>query len=294
MVIGVDVGYSHTKSCVNGKVDIFKSTVKEGKVDLNKSIQVEFEGKEYTIGEDGLISTNLNKINDPKFRLCLYTAIARNIKVNNECIELVTGLPVQYYASQKEELRQSVEGKTINITVNGEPKRFTIVRCLVFPQSSGLFILEPDKFKGNNMVIDIGGFTVDVSFFNGVNLRKFKTYELGMNSLYDTLVQNIKTDFSVAYDPLEAEEIINTKEIVKDNKPVNCSDTVERTLKAHAELILNRVQNGLTEFNTSKLHFIGGGAYALRNHLPIKDIKKEDIYTNAKAFYYVGVDKFEG
>lgn len=296
MIIGIDVGYSNTKVYGKNGTDIFLSTIEEGTNEVNKkAIKVEFEGKEYTIGEKtGKFSVDLNKINDETFRLCLYTAIARQMKNTNvEGIELVTGLPAEYFKSQKQELIDSLEGKTITIVLNNEPKRFTITKCIVFPQSAGLFILNPKDFENNdNVIVDIGGVTVDVSVFSDMSLLKTGTYELGMLKLYDKLIQAIKAEYSVSYDLLSAEKIITTNKIIKDGKKVDVTELVDRILRSHADTIIMNVKNGFAEYNTSNRNFIGGGSYTLRNYLPV-DVKQDDIFTNAKAFYKIGVEKFE-
>lgn len=293
MILGVDVGYSHTKTVSSKGMDIFKSTVKQGFLDINNCIKVEFEGKEYTIGENiGTISSDLNKIHSLEFKLCLYTAIARAMTLDNEVVSLVTGLPVQYYKSQKSELIRELEGKKITLVLNGKPKHFTIDKSLVFPQSAGLFVLKPNKFTGDTLVVDIGGFTVDSSYFNNMNLQKCKTYELGMNVLHDSLVQRIKAEHKVSYDILRAEEIIKNQSIIKDGELLPIPQLINEVLSEHAELIINRLSAGMSEYSTSKRIFIGGGSVALKDFLPAKNIDEEDIYTNAKAFYTIGVDKF--
>ena len=35
MIMGIDVGYSHTKVCTENGLDIFRSTVNEGAIDIN-------------------------------------------------------------------------------------------------------------------------------------------------------------------------------------------------------------------------------------------------------------------
>lgn len=295
MILGIDVGYSNTKVFSKGGTDIFLSTVEEGTNEVNKkAIKVEFEEKEYTIAEKtGKFSVDLNKIKDETFKLCLYTAIARQMKDTVADIELVTGLPAEYFKEQKQELIDSLEGKTINIVLNNKPKRFTITKCIVFPQSAGLFILNPKDFENNdNIVIDIGGVTVDVSAFNDMVLTKSGTYELGMLKLYDKLIQDIKSHYSVSYDLLNAEKIIISKKIIKDGKGIDVTELVNRVLKNHADTIIMNVKNGFKQYDTSNRNFVGGGAYRLRNYLPI-DVKEDNIYTNAKAFYKIGVDKFE-
>lgn len=295
MLLGIDVGYSMTKVCSRRGTDIFLSTVEEGINDINKkAIQIEFEGKEYTIGEKtGNFSVDLNKINDKTFRLCLFTAIAKQMKNDTVAeIQLVTGLPVEYYKTQKQELINSLEGLNVTIVLNDEPKKFIITKCLVFPQSAGLFLLEPNKFTGDNIIIDIGGLTVDISYFDDMTLSKSGTYELGMLKLYDRIIQAIKAEYQVSYDILKAENIIQEKNIIKNGQIINVADLVNKILRNHTETIIMNIKNGFKEYETSKRTFIGGGSFILKDFLP-EIINNYDIYTNAKAFYLVGVEKFE-
>lgn len=297
MILGIDVGYSHTKVKGGKHEDCFRSTIESSANDISNAIKIEYEGNEYTIGENmGLYDTSPSKIESLNFKLCLFTAIARAMKSDTESIELITGLPVQYYKEQKAQLKNELEGKKVTLLLNGKPKHFQITKCLIFPQSAGLFLLNPEKFVGDVCVIDIGGFTVDISYFTGKNLQKFATLELGMNVLHNKLVQEIKAKETVSYDVLKAEEIIKTKTIIDKNADVKIiDDLVDDILKKHASLILNRVTGSVAEYNTSKRIFIGGGSVALKKYLPIKDkIETNDsIYANANAFYRVGVEKFE-
>jgi plasmid segregation protein ParM len=181
-------------------------------------------------------------------------------------IQLVTGLPIEYFKSQKQELIQSLEGNTINIVFNDIPKRFTITKCIVFPQSAGLFILNPNEFENNdNIVLDIGGLTVDVSVFSDLKLTKSGTYELGMLKLYDKIAQAIKAEYEVSYDSLAAEKIIKTKKIIKNGKGIDVTKLIDNILKKHTDLIIMNVKNGFKEYNTCNRFFIGGGAYTLRH-----------------------------
>lgn len=294
MKLGIDVGYSHTKVIGENIEFTFKSTIEEGSLDIGNSIRVDFDGKTYTVGEqNGLYATEINKMHSLNFKICLYTAIAKAMKnKTNEEIQLVTGLPAQYYQAQKEDLIKELQGKKVTITLNDEPKRFTITDVIVFPQSAGVLLLEPNKLKGDVCVIDIGGFTVDVSYFNNKKLRKLHTLELGMNVLANTLVQKIKAEYGVSYDVLKVDDILDTNEIVKDGKPVNIEMLIDEVLEAHTKLIENRLK-GLQEYNLSKHIFVGGGSLRLSKFLDI-EIDPDTIYTNAKAYYKIGCEKFEG
>lgn len=296
MILGIDVGYSHTKVWgANGEFS-FKSTIEEGILDICNSIKAEFEGGEYTIGENSsncLYDNEVNKIESLNFNLCLYAAIGMAMKnTTNEDIKLVTGLPASYYKTQKDTLTKGLTNKTVNITINGEPKRFTITDVIVFPQSSGVLLLDPNKLKGDVCVIDIGGYTVDLSFFNNKNLKKLDTFELGMNILANSIVTKIKNEYTVSYDILKVDDLLDTKEIIKDNKVINIENLLNAELEKHAKLILNRL-NGMKEYVTSKHIFVGGGSYRLGKFLLNEELDKDTIFTNAKAFYLLGVNKFE-
>lgn len=294
MILGIDVGYSHTK-VIGANVEFtFKSTIEEGALDIGNSIKVDFDGKTYTVGEqNGLYATEINKMHSLNFKICLYTAISKAMKnKTTEDIQLVTGLPAQYYQAQKEELIKELQGKKVTITLNDEPKRFTITDVIVFPQSAGVLLLEPNKLKGDVCVVDIGGFTVDVSYFNNKKLRKLHTLELGMNVLGNTLVQKIKAAYGVSYDVLKADDILDTNEIVKDGKTINIESLIDDVLESHTKLIENRLK-GLQEYNLSKHIFVGGGSLRLSKFLNI-EIDKDTVYTNAKAYFKIGCEKFEG
>lgn len=296
MKIGVDVGYSHTKVWTNNGGSNFKSTIQEGNLDVCNSIHVQYLGKDYTIGENSdtsLYDNNVNKIDSLNFKLCLFTAVAMAMGEDqfvDDDVKIVTGLPASYYNSQKDSLINELKDKSVDIVLNGKPKHFTIKEVIVFPQSAGVLLLEPEKLRGDVCVIDVGGFTVDVAYFNNKKLKKLETFELGMNILGKALVTEIKNEHGIAYDVLRADDLLDSQVIYIKGEPVEIDTLIDKILKQHTGLILNRLES-IKEFNVSKRIFIGGGSLRLANNLGQK-LDKDTIYTNAKAFYTLGVSKF--
>lgn len=304
MILGIDVGYSHTKVSYGlGENDhfIFKSTVDEGSLDdVITAIKVEHLEKNYIIGENrGTIDTEINKINSNTFRILLYTAIAKAMKdntVDNE-IQIVTGLPAQFYQSQKSDLIYEYKGKKVNMVLNGEPRLFTIKDIIVFPQSSGVLLTNNELLKGDVAIVDIGGFTIDISFFNGVKLKRLETIDkIGMNTLNNELAKEIKNQYCISYDVLKMDDILNTREIVRNNEIINIDNLINNVLRKHNKLIYNRL-TGLKDFDIYKHVYIGGGALRLQKFIKevdknINEIDDNTIYANAKAFYIIGVEKF--
>ncbi|WP_415327403.1 StbA family protein, partial [Clostridium perfringens] len=273
MILGIDVGYSHTKVIGENILFSFKSTVEEGALDIGNALVVEYDGKTYTIGEEnGLYATEINKIHSLNFQVCLFTAIAKAMgNKATENIQLVTGLPAQYYQAQKDDLIKELKGKKVTITLNDNPKRFNITDVIVFPQSAGVLLLEPQRLTGDTCIIDIGGFTVDLSYFNNKKLRKLHTLELGMNVLANTLVQKIKAKYGVSYDVLKVDDILNNGEIIVDGKSQQITELIDEVLEQHTNLIMNRLK-GIQEYNTSKHIFIGGGAKRLEKFIGINSV----------------------
>ena len=288
MILGIDVGYSHTKVIGENILFSFKSTVEEGALDIGNALVVEYDGKTYTIGEEnGLYATEINKIHSLNFQVCLFTAIAKAMgNKATENIQLVTGLPAQYYQAQKDDLIKELKGKKVTITLNDNPKRFNITDVIVFPQSAGVLLLEPQRLTGDTCIIDIGGFTVDLSYFNNKKLRKLHTLELGMNVLANTLVQKIKAKYGVSYDVLKVDDILNNGEIIVDGKSQQITELIDEVLEQHTNLIMNRLK-GIQEYNTSKHIFIGGGAKRLEKFIGINSVDPDSIFTNAQAFYKI-------
>lgn len=295
MIVSVDGGYHDTKY-YNGKKKPakFRSTILEGINELNKDkLNVIFEGKEYTLGEqNGLYCVDNNRIDTELFKICMYTAIGKMVGNKVEDIELVTGLPSGRYDNQKDELQKSLLHKKVNITIEGKPKAFTIKKCIVFPQSAGLFLLEPNFFKGYVIVIDIGGVTVDVSVFHDFTLIDHDTFEAGMINLNAKVVGHINNKYGLQYPTAAADDIIKSNSANdEDGKEIDVTEDIKEVFKHHMAALMVDIQSRFKEFSISKKKYIGGGAIRLREFIK-GEVKDEDVYANVKAFYRVGEESF--
>lgn len=299
MILGIDVGYNYTKIVGEKIKDKFLSTVKSNIIDVNGGgMVIEFEGKKHLIGStEGKLSTEINKIHDETFRLCLYTAIAKHMKNDKENIQLVTGLPVGYFQGQKDELLEELAGLTKTINFKGKEKTFTITEVIVVPEGAAIFMLSPDDFKNKNLVIDIGGETTDVSLFDGMVPVDYKTYpKSGVLSLYDSIAQRINGEKSVGYSKLDMEEICESKKIIKfernKDEVIDVSDIVNEEIKNHVDTLMSNIQGSFKAFAQVPRIYVGGGCYPLQKELGIK-VQKDNIFANAQAYYEVGRESFE-
>lgn len=153
-----------------------------------------------------------NKISDPNFEPLLLTAILRNVdeKLTDVNVNLVTGLPIAWYPNQKDELKDFLLNKKITVGYKGKERNIHIKDCIIFPQSAGLALTNPKDFESGrtNLVIDIGGLTVDVSYYEGRRMVKYESYQLGMLKFYSTVASAINAQFNVEVDDQDVERFI--------------------------------------------------------------------------------------
>ena len=296
LIMGIDVGYSHTKTESSLGSDIFRSTVRDGVIDINvKSTVIEYKGRKLTIGEKGRITVNANKIEDENFVPLLLTAILRNMdeKLTEAKVNLVTGLPIAWYPKQKDLLRDFLANKKFEVGYKGKERKIHILDCIVFPQSAGLALTNPKDFEDGktNLVIDIGGLTVDVSYYEGRRIVKFESYQLGMLKFYAKVASEINTEFNVSVDDQDVERFIEEGFVIidEDERYFNFNKHFEE----HMDTIITKIKTDFPYDIVHKKTFVGGGSLRFKDFLPRnKGIKCNEIMSNAEAFYNVGVQKF--
>ncbi len=295
-ILGIDVGYSHTKLVGRKGEDIFRSTVKNGVIDVNvNSTVIEYEGKKMTIGERGRITVAQNKITDPNFEPLLVTAILRNVdeKLTKVKVKLVTGLPIGWYKKQKDELRDFLLNKEVTVGYKGKERTIHIEDCLVFPQSAGLALTNPKEFEEGrtNLIIDIGGLTVDVSYYEGRKIAHLESYQLGMLKFYAKVQSAINSQFNVEVDDQDVERFIEEGAVTINEEQLDFD--FDFHFKEHMDEIVTKIKRDFPYDIVHKKTWVGGGSLRFNDYLPTKkSIECDKIQNNAEAFYNVGVQKF--
>ena len=290
MIIGADVGYFNTKYTTKIKRSMFTSVIEEDTIGLNNSMTIKYEGKSYNIGSTGSFASDSNKIDDLNFKLCLYTAIADSMSspVDNS-IQLVTGLPIAYYTTQKEVLRNSLLNNIVDLSFTKKgitsEKTFIISEVAIFPQSAGLMLLKPELFTKNNynLVIDIGGYTTDVSLFKGKDLVRYRTFQRGMLKLNGLIRSNLSM---YGYDM----PLMEVSDLIAGVSTLNSlvrAEEIDSIIRKYIDNILSDVKVEFNEYKFSNLNYIGGGSKDLEKYL-VGNVAADSIYVNSDAFYSVG------
>jgi plasmid segregation protein ParM len=297
-IMGIDVGYSHTKAVTKNKKEVFRSTVREGVIDINhNSLTIDYDGAEFTIGERGRITVSENKVTDPNFEPLLMTAILKLIDERDThiTVNLVTGLPIAWYKKQKDELRDFLYNKRIVVGYKGVDRHIHIKDCLVFPQSAGLPLINPKKFMGEitNLVVDIGGITVDVAQYEGTRIIQSESYQLGMIKFYAKIRTAINSEFNIEVDEQDVERFIEDGFVTVAQEKRDFD--FDKHFKAHMDAIMTKIKIDFNINIVSQITFMGGGSLRFTDYIPVKrerSIDCDEIHANAEAFYNVGVQKF--
>ena len=136
------------------------------------SFGVEFEGRRYLLGNQARTQDFSDSKQSEIHRIATYTALASDLVGlgHGDHVNLAIGCPLQMYANK--DVRKTYknfiapQNKEISIAVNGKRKVFTIDRSYVFPESSGVIFLNPDKYCDTVVgVVDIGGLNANCCIY---------------------------------------------------------------------------------------------------------------------------------
>lgn len=295
MRISADIGYNTTNFIGEDMEGSFLSTIKEQTHELETAKYiVEYNNKTYLIGNtDGFTSTEQSRDKDAIFHLCLYTAIAASMHstIDNN-VRLITGLPAQFFAEQKLPLIRALKDRQVALKINGKFKSFTITNVIVFPQSAGLFLYDKSLVEKDTLVVDIGGGTVDITYMSQGQFKEAKTYPIGVNSMYDTLLQTL-SKYGINYsNRMKAQELIDDHCVYVEGKEIDITRDINSILSFKAKEIINSIKQSFPEQSKySRWLFIGGGALLLKNYLSDYKVLDDAQMINVKTYDIIGRTK---
>lgn len=304
MIIGVDNGYTYTKTSTGIIFPSIVSKADEEGMDINEGkLEVEYEGKKYMVGDSAKLgeytfAVDLDKTDHENTMVCILTALAMSMKRNVEEFQVITGLPVGLYAKQKEALKEKLMHKGhLKIKLNGVQKYMKITKGDVFPQSAAIFYSV--KTKGESvLVIDAGGLTIDVSLFEMISgkykLTKYRTYPQGTLKLYSKIIKKINTEYEMDHKVLDAENIIKNGLCIYGQKQ-NCS-FINDMINVYVSDFMNDIKLDFNLKSAGQVPLGGGGSILLqeymKKHIPHAYLVQNAQFANANMFAEIGRMRF--
>lgn len=181
--------------------------------------------------------------------------------------EIILNATVQNIHTNREPIVRELEG-THTIICNGMTKRITITKPEIYTEGIGALLLQKPKKDDVSMLLDLGGDTVIVSFFDGVKLHGnvSVTPGLGVNQLLayvrdlpevNTLLGRSPYNNSEALDIIKGNQFTN-----KQGNVIDFSQAIEKAVYCWIDQIKVAVLNTLSFeiHKTDNRYAIGGGA----------------------------------
>lgn len=280
-VIGIDLGNANVKT---SKGVVFESKLKPGITKMNeKDIKVIYDGIEYTVGSyDGALNISKRKYFKNAYKVNLLTAIAKSVKANNITTDIVVGVPVDLFNDKKltEEIKSHIESfGTQKITINDIEKTINIENVAVFCESAIVFS-DREKFKNKKtLVIDFGGGTIDISFWDGLTLTKSRTYKDGMITLYENIIKQINDKFGTSLNSNIAISMIgkNTFKIDQEEKNISFINSIVET---YIDGLTSYINQYFDFESADTIQLIGYGAIQLEKNIK-EEYDKAELHQNA-------------
>lgn len=238
MIIGVDKGTTFTK---DSNYNNIKSTVKQVNsndilIDQN-TIQLTYKNTTYIIGENGNYETDLTKSKQAN-TLLLILAMLSQYEDRYLDTNIVTGLPIGLYSSQKEEMKNMIQGSH-DIIINNRDKIINIRGCEIFPESAGAFYSQTEIRDA--LVIDVGGLSIDISLFKNRKLISYSTYKLGSMKLYSQIANYINSEYDLSLVEWDIEEILNNGLFLYGEKQ-DIYNPINEIITQFTQEIINRLK----------------------------------------------------
>lgn len=295
-ILGLDNGYNYTKTSQGVCI---LSTLEKGHDDYNTVLELNFNNKNYIIGEPTgqyIVDADKFSTEEGKELLKITSLAAIGLSYPEESVidvNIVAGLPVAYYADQKadlEKLLKDLDGACIEINKIGKKQVIKINKILILPQACGI-IIEKNKKNESSLVIDIGGGTWDVAQFDGLKLVNKATYEKGMLVLNSAIAQNLNSKYYTTFEVSDIQNIIERGYFTVKGVKKGVAE-IEDYLNNEVRKISSTIARDFDTTSIDNFYLIGGGAIQLKDYVkkqfPAIEVEENCQFTNVNSFAFMG------
>lgn len=286
ILIPIDHGNSQIKT----DRDVFTSGVKPVDEPLAYDSILEMaDGNRYRIGGERM-RLQENKVENQNFYILSLAAIARDFDMRGITegeVILATGLPISRLGIEKTEFRQYLmQNDVVSYRYGKKYYRVKIRDVYVYPQCYGAIIEKLPFMKSQEVVVDIGSWTVDTMIFtdHSPDESRCGSDPNGlipcMRKIEEHCVRKLNSKVG---EPIIREVMINGSADV-DQEYV---DIIESEIRAYTKDIFRIIVEQGVNIKTTPVTFVGGGATLMRRYADIdqKNVSYiEDIKANAKGY----------
>ena len=283
-IIGIDIGNYITKTS-----DYFQFLSKCSTLEnrYQKVTTITRAGRTVYM-EEGSWDTTYRKVDKENYMDLLLNAITGSSF--GEEHQIVVGLPLSQYKSDKEELKQLIMDNRFNyFELNGDERRVIISDCEVVAEGVGAIAYQ--DYQG--IILDIGGRTTDIAMIEYVAGRKKVvnpfSMSLGTLNLYTDFIKTINARYGLDLELQDGDRILRAGlQIDGEKKDI---DFAMEVFKVYVDEILKTLQLEYS-VRTNNILAIGGGAdllfKPLKKRIPQLELHDNSLFANALGYKRVG------
>ena len=284
-ILGVDIGYTYTKT---SEGILFASKVCKAEP-FQDAPKLTWEGQTYSVGV-GESTVDANKINSTITKVCMMAALAVSSKDSE--FNIVTGLPIGQFSAQADNLKSMILSNRRNkVFLNGVERNLNINDVKIYAQGAGALFAQ--RIDGEAIIIDIGGRTIDIAYFEIEGGRRrlstHSTLYCGMLPLYSKAIEAINQKYELTLPSKDSEKILRDGlEVHGEKQDIRFINTIKNE---HIQELVNELDVKYPS-KTTPIYITGGGAFifgaVLQDKYRNARILPNCQFSNANGFKQIG------
>lgn len=288
MVLGLDIGFGHTKVYSGKDKFKFPTQIAFAPDDPNMEVEtINIAGNKYIIGKDTKYSTYRLEIPNVEYLIKYSPVFLKYVldKVGNVDV-LVTGLPPNC-KKHVDKFREN-----LNSVFDGEIE--------ILPQGLGILYDAESKLDGEAVVVDIGYNTVDcINVERDENdiwkkKRAVTIENFGVVKAVEILRELIPSDIAILknWSVSRLLDCFEKEHIFISGEKIDLSAYKKESIKKYSEILMSKIEQEMKDVfkETSAIVLAGGGAYYVTPGYFGKNviIPEEPEFSQARGYYAAG------
>jgi plasmid segregation protein ParM len=217
-----------------------------------------------------------------------------------ENFDLVVGLPISQYKTQKDRLKEKILSYNNNEVIYHSKKMDINIRDVtVYPQGAAV-LYDINRTYGKYILCDFGAYTLDVALIEMVNglptISQYNTWFKGLSTINSKIIDLANNMFGVTLDDKDAEDILINEHLNVNGESVDIS-FIDCILDQYIEEVYQLIDLNY-KTHTTDIYAFGGSAEIIfdrfKTRYPQAELVHDAQFANANSYYIIGCCKYKG
>lgn len=314
--VGIDVGYGYTKAADGAREVVFPSVIGRaeriryqsdlrGGAGRSNGLSLGVDGSEYFVGELALQQSRVqftlldrSRTTSDQLKVLFLAGLSELMGRGHE-VQVVTGLPVEYY-QDRELLAGQLLGRH-RISRNGSEQAFSVRAVKVIPQPFGTlfwkilsddgYIVEEGLARARVGIVDVGVYTTDYVLVDWLTYieKGSGSIPVAMSTAYGLLAREILDQYGLELSLHNIDTCVRTRSVRVYGARQDIGPLVDSVLEGVAEEIVSKARTLWGEGrDLDAVMVTGGGAEALEPYFhqvyPHARVVPEPTMANVRGY----------